>query len=91
MANSNRVLIVCTEKYKERADGRSGGVGYESCIITGELVNDQNSIKFVPIIKEGTGNQLYPRYLGNRWGADMKNPSTYSKVLEKLINDILAL
>lgn len=89
VADSNRVLIVCTKKYKERADDRSGGVGYESCIITGELVNDQNTIKFVPIIKEGSGNQYYPRYLGNRWGADMKDPKTYSKVLEKLINDIL--
>lgn len=89
VAESNRVLIIVTKKYKERADNRSGGVGYESCIITGELVNDQNTNKFIPVIKEGDGSQYYPRYLGNRWGADMKNPATYSTIFEKLIKDIL--
>lgn len=89
IANSNRVLIIVTKKYKERADGRAGGVGYESCIITGELVNDQNTNKFIPVIKEGQGMQYYPIYLGNRWGANMQDPQQYQSMLEAICTDIL--
>ena len=89
IANSNRVLIIVTKKYKERADGRVGGVGYESCIITGELVNDQNTNKFIPVIKEGQGIQYYPKYLGNRWGANMQVPEQYRSMLEAICTDIL--
>ena len=31
---SDFVLIVCTQKYKERSDARSGGVGYEGDVMT---------------------------------------------------------
>ena len=89
VAHSDRVLIVITAKYKSKADGRMAGVGYETGIITGELVNDQNTIKFIPIIREGCGNQYYPRYLGNRWGADFTDDAKYNDILDKLIEDIL--
>lgn len=89
IANADRVLIIVTKKYKEKADDRMAGVGYETGVITGELVNDQNTIKFVPVIREGNGNQYYPRYLGNRWGADLKNTANYDNVFNKLVNDIL--
>lgn len=67
------------------------GVGYETGIITGELVNDQNSIKFIPVIREVNGNQYYPRYLGNRWGADFTDNAKYDEILDKLIEDILKI
>lgn len=89
VVNSDRVLIVVTAAYKSKADGRMAGVGYETGIITGELVNDQNTIKFIPVIREGAGNQYYPRYLGNRWGADFTEDAKYYDILEKLIEDIL--
>lgn len=89
IADADRVLIIVTKKYKEKADGRMAGVGYETGVITGELVNDQNTIKFVPVIREGDGNQYYPRYLGNRWGADLKSSECYDEVFNKLVNDIL--
>lgn len=88
VTKSDRVLIVVTSKYKSKADGRMAGVGYETGIITGELVSDQNTIKFIPVIREGTGNQYYPRYLGNRWGADFTDDAKYSDILDKLIEDI---
>lgn len=89
IANADRILIIVTRKYKEKADGRMAGVGYETGVITGELVNDQNTIKFVPVIREGNGNQYYPRYLGNRWGADLKNTTNYDDVFSQLVSDIL--
>lgn len=33
----DQVLFICTPNYKLKADGRDGGVGYETNVITGEL------------------------------------------------------
>ncbi len=32
-----KVILICDKKYAEKADGRSGGVGKETQIITGEI------------------------------------------------------
>ena len=45
---SSFVLIVCTPRYKERSDGRLGGVGYEGHVITAEVFRSQNERKFIP-------------------------------------------
>ena len=90
IAISDRILIIISEKYKLKADGRMAGVGYETGIITGELVDNQNSIKFIPIIREGSGKEFYPRYLGNRWGADFTSDANFSNMIDKLAGDILS-
>ncbi len=63
----------------------------ETSIITDELVNEQNIIKFLPVIREGAGNQYYSRYLGNRWDADFTNDTKYNNILDKMIEDILTV
>ena len=39
ITESNRVLLICTEKYVTKAEGGVGGVGYERLIVTAELVD----------------------------------------------------
>ncbi|MBW4476022.1 MAG: TIR domain-containing protein [Tolypothrix brevis GSE-NOS-MK-07-07A] len=43
------VLIVCTQKYKERADNYIGGVGWEARIIKGKEYTDHNPNKFITV------------------------------------------
>lgn len=88
IAQSDKVLIVVTPEYKYRADNRERGVGYETSLITDDLVNDLNRIKFIPIIRQGTKETSYPIYLGSKKGADMTNDSSYSIVLAELIRNI---
>jgi hypothetical protein len=47
------VLIVCTPKYKAKSDNRTGGVGYEGDIMTGEDYTLGNHRKFIPILRRG--------------------------------------
>jgi hypothetical protein len=47
------VLIVCTPQYKSRSDNRSGGVGYEGDIMTGEVFVHRNHSKFIPLLRRG--------------------------------------
>jgi hypothetical protein len=88
VASSDRVLLILTKEYKAKADNRSNGVGYESGLITSELVNDASLVKFVPIMRENPKEQCYPRYLGNRKGLDMTDDACYEKNLHVLISDI---
>lgn len=49
---SDRVLMVCTENYVTKADEGKGGVGYEAMVVTGELIEDLRTNKFVPIVRQ---------------------------------------
>lgn len=42
ITNFDYVLIICTPSYKEKADNRKSGVGFEGHIIAGELHQNQN-------------------------------------------------
>ena len=37
LSDCDRVIMVCTDRYVEKADAGSGGVGYEKMIVTSEL------------------------------------------------------
>ena len=89
VATSDKVLIIATPEYKDRADNRKRGVGYETSLITDDLVNDQNRIKFIPIIRKGTKETSYPRYLGSRKGLHMADDSIYKEKLEELVKNLL--
>ncbi|AFF25337.1 TPA: TIR domain-containing protein [Pasteurella multocida] len=47
ITNADYVLIICTPSYKEKANNRKSGVGYEGHIIAGELFQNQNEKKFI--------------------------------------------
>jgi hypothetical protein len=69
---SDFVLIVCTPYYKERADRRAGGVGYEGDIITGEVFNGAEQRKFIPLLRAGDWAQAAPSWLAGKYYVDMR-------------------
>lgn len=65
------ILIVCTANYKTRSDNRTGGVGYEGDIMTGELFTEGNARKFIPILRSGSWANALPSWLKGRYGVDL--------------------
>jgi uncharacterized alpha/beta hydrolase family protein len=49
--DSDFVLLICTPEYAKKANKRRGGVGYEAMIITGELADDIQTTKFIPVLR----------------------------------------
>lgn len=86
--NADKILIIATPDYKDRADNRKYGVGYETSLVTADLIKDQNRIKFIPIIRKGSKDDCYPNYLGNRKGLPMTEKDDYAKALKELIENI---
>ena len=66
------VLIVCTPKYKEKSDGRKGGVGYEGDIMTAEVFTTQNNRKFIPLLRMGEWRNVAPSWLGGKYHIDLR-------------------
>lgn len=63
----SKVLIISDQAYAQKADQRAGGVGTESQIISGEVYNQVNQEKFIPIVTEYADNQAcLPSFLKSR-------------------------
>jgi hypothetical protein len=58
--DSRSVLVICTEDYKDRFDGRKGGAGYEGHIITADILRSTGTNKFIPILRQGEWTTAVP-------------------------------
>lgn len=69
----NYVLMLLDKKYVDKADGRKGGVGIETQIISNEVYNDVEQNKFIPIIfeRDSDGKVYVPVYLKTRFYYDL--------------------
>lgn len=52
LANADRVLMICTPNYVEKANEGKGGVGVERMILTAEYLSNIDSNKVIPVIKK---------------------------------------
>ena len=70
---SSHVLTICTTRYADRADGRKGGVGFETSIVTGQIFSGtKNKKKFVPILRQGEPAKALPTYLTGKLYIDFR-------------------
>ena len=82
-----KVALICDRMYAEKADGRSGGVGTETQIISAEIYASQDQTKFVAILPERgeDGKPFLPVYYKSRIYIDLSNPDLYGKNFEQLL------
>lgn len=60
---SDFVLVICTPRYRELSDERTGGVGYEGDVITAEIFQRRNRRKFIPVLRKGSWKEAAPAWL----------------------------
>ena len=74
----DKVLILCDRIYAEKADGRKGGVGDETAIISSKIYGNADQEKFIPVIMERDekGNGYTPAYLVSRKYYDLTGEDT---------------
>ena len=82
-----KVAIICDRMYAEKADGRSGGVGTETQIISAEIYAAQDQTKFVAVLPERDedGKSFLPTYYKSRIYIDLSNPDLYGRNFEQLL------
>ena len=82
-----KVSIICDQKYAAKADGRAGGVGTETQIISREVYENQAQDKFVAIVfeKDGNGKAYLPTYYKSRIYIDLSEADRYAENFERLL------
>ena len=84
------VLIVCTEVYRGKADNRTGGVGPENDLMTGELLEKGNREKFIPILRSGNWIDSRPAWLAGSFYLDFRgtpyDEANYQHLLDALFH-----
>lgn len=88
VGESDRVLMICTESYVRKADEGKGGVGYEAMIVTGELVKDLGTNKFIPVIRQGGGEVVVPTSVCTRLYVNLSEGQNFETGLEQLVREI---
>lgn len=87
VAGSDRVILVCSDPYVAKANVRQGGVGFENTIVTGEMVSNVSTTKFIPIIRNNQ-SKATPGYLGARMYVDFNDDAKYKDRLEDLVREL---
>lgn len=85
---SDYVILVCTPKFSSKANARTGGVGYEAQVVTGEIFHDSVRRKFIPILRSGTAAQSLPSYLKGKLAVDFRLEESYRDSLEAVLRHI---
>lgn len=83
----DKVLIVSDRVYVEKADGREGGVGTETQIISAELYAQKQQDKFALVVAErdSYGEPFLPTYYRSRIYIDLNQQERYSEQFETLL------
>ncbi|QHI68734.1 toll/interleukin-1 receptor domain-containing protein [Tichowtungia aerotolerans] len=87
LSTSDYVLMVCTEKYVEKANMGKGGVGYEKMIVTADLLANIDSNKVIPIIRQA-GTKQVPTFLKTKLFIDFSQVNEFEFSFDELVRTL---
>jgi len=72
VSNSDFVLVICTPDYVEKSYRPKGGVRFENVIIVDDFMDNMDTGKFIPVLRQGEWNATsVPRWIKRRQGANL--------------------
>lgn len=87
LADCDRVVMVCTERYVEKANSGTGGVGYEKMIVTADLMKGIDSNKVIPVIRQEGSHQV-PTFLKSKLFVDLSQENQFEFGYDELVRTI---
>jgi hypothetical protein len=92
LAMANKVVVICDEMYKQKADGRLGGVGWETMIIQGDIANlPPDSTKYQVVVRAEDMSLGLPSYLKTRYAFHAPASDGSQSFRSELLREILDL
>ena len=87
LISADRVLMLCTDKYVEKANSGAGGVGYEKMIVTADLLKTIDSNKVIPLICQ-SGSSNVPNFLRSKLFIDFSLPDLFEFSFDELVRTL---
>jgi hypothetical protein len=92
LSQADKVVVVCDEQYKRKADGRLGGVGWETMIIQGDLARlPPDSTKYQVVVRSQALDDGLPLYLKTRYAFHVPQSSKIQSFADELLRELLDL
>lgn len=89
---ADKAIIVCDDAYKKKADGRLGGVGWETMIIQGDMANlPPNSTKYQIVVRTEEIADGIPLYLKTKYAFHARPSDASQAFREELLRELLDL
>jgi hypothetical protein len=89
ISKSDKILIIFTPNYRLKADGRSGGVGYEYSIMNANLYQNQTgNEKIIPILRNGTMQDSIPSFMQQFIHLNLSKDDNFETGFNDLIREI---
>ena len=85
-----KVVVICTPAYVVKANSRTGGAGYESVLVTAELVQSAGTAKFIPVLRDNP-ERARPSFLDTRLYVDLTDDDAYEERLTELLRTLHGL
>jgi hypothetical protein len=87
VAESDRIIMVCTDNYVTKANSGLGGVGYEKMIMTAEYMTNIDSNKVIPLIRQN-GTHNAPTFVQTRAHINFSREDEYELQFDNLLREI---
>lgn len=84
----DRIVVVATPEYIRKAAARDGGVGYESSVISAELLENQLADRFVPALRSGDDR---PLFLKSKVFVDFRDDARFAQAVRELTDALHGL
>lgn len=87
LREADRVLMICSETYVDKANKGIGGVGYEKMIVTADLLARIDSNKVIPIIRQ-SGKTSVPTFLQTKLHLNFSSDNDFEFQFDELIRTL---
>lgn len=87
LASAEKILMICTKRYVEKANKGEGGVGYGKMIITSNLIKHIDENKIIPIIRQN-GTTDVPTFLKSKLYINFSRNNDYECSYDDLVRTI---
>lgn len=82
---AQKVLLICDKYYADKADMRRGGVGWETMIIQGDMLANQDQGKYIAIIREPNIDESLPVYVKSKYALDWSDDNKAENGFDELL------
>ena len=82
---ADEVLLICDKYYAEKADNRTGGVGWETMIIQGDMLSNQEQNKYIAILRDSDIDQSLPIYIKSHYALNWSTEELYDREFDDLL------
>ena len=86
---AERVILVSDERYAEKADGRVGGVGWETMIVQGDMAKQPpDSTKYLVVVRSKNIEDGLPQYLKTKFVVHWPDSSFDDRNQQTLLREL---